>query len=97
MAYASPHERQELITGLRELADFLASNPDVPAPRFTNLHVFPPFASDSANRQEIDAIAALIGSGTETSSPHRHYTTSRIFGPVEYRAVAIPSDSLLEQ
>jgi hypothetical protein len=91
MAYADPHEQQELIAGLRALADFLASNPEVPAPKYTYLHVFPLLASDSENRREIDAIAARIGSGTETSSPGGHYITSRAFGPVEYRAVAIPA------
>ena len=30
MTYANPTQRQELITGLRSLADFLESNPDVP-------------------------------------------------------------------
>ena len=42
-------------------------------------------------------IASLIGSGTRTYSSHRHYATSRSFGPVEYRAVAIPADETKEQ
>jgi hypothetical protein len=40
---------------------------------------------------------ALIGSETEISSHGRRYTTSRRFGPVEYRAVAIPADENKEQ
>jgi hypothetical protein len=92
MTYASPTQRQELIAGLRMLADFLTSNPEVPVPPFVDVLVFPPFASDSAKRQEIDVIAARIDAGTQTFSSYRHYQTSRRFGPVEYRAVAIPAD-----
>jgi hypothetical protein len=92
MTYASPTQRQELIAGLRMLADFLADNPEVPVPPSVDMLVFPPFASDSAKRREIDAIAAHIDSVTRTFSSYRHYQTSRRFGPVEYRAVAIPAD-----
>ena len=91
MAYATEIERQALISGLRELADFLESNPEVPAPACTDILVFPPCASDAGKRREVDVIASLIGSGTETFSSYCHYQTSRRFGPVEYRAVAIPS------
>jgi hypothetical protein len=97
MTYANPIQRQELITGLRALASFLESNPEVPAPSFADVLVFPPFASDAEKRQEIDVIASRIGAGTETSSACRHYTASRRFGPVEYRAVAIPADEAREQ
>jgi hypothetical protein len=97
MTYASATERQALISGLRELAGFLESNPDVPAPAYTDLHVFPQSAADDEKRREVDMIASLISSGTETSPCHRHYTTSRRFGPVEYRAVAIPADENKEQ
>ncbi len=97
MTYASVIERQALISGFRELADFLEGNPEVPAPKYAYMLVFPPLASDAENRSEIDVIASRIGSGTEISSPRSHYVTSRQFGPVEYRAVAIPSDENKEQ
>ncbi len=97
MTYAIPAERQALISGLRELAGFLENNPEVPAPRYTDVLVFPPYTSDAENRREIDVIASRIGSGIEISPTYRHYVTSRQFGPVEYRAVAIPSDESKEQ
>ena len=97
MTYANAAERQALISGLRELASFLEGNPDVPAPAHTDLLVFPPGTSDDEKKREIDVIASLIGSGTETFSSYRHYQTSRRFGPVEYRAVAIPADENKEQ
>ena len=96
MTYASPPQRQALISGLRALADFLESNPDVPAPEYTDVLVFPPPASDAEKRREIDVIASRIGSAAETFSTYRHYQTSRRFGPVEYRAVAIPADENTE-
>ena len=97
MTYANAIERQALISGLRELADFLERNPDVPAPAYTDVLVFPPFASDRERRREIDVIASRIGSAAPTYSSYRHYQTSRRFGPVEYRAVAIPADESKEQ
>jgi hypothetical protein len=97
MTYATEAERQAFISGLRELADFLESNPEVPAPKYTDVLVFPPHASDAENRSEIDVIASRIGSGTQTSAAHSHYTTSRRFGPVGYRAVAIPAHDTEEQ
>ena len=92
MTYATAVERQALIGGLRELADFLENNPLVPAPRYSYVLVFPPHSSDVEDRHEIDAIASRIGSGTEVSPTYRHYMTSRQFGPIGYRAVAIPAD-----
>lgn len=97
MTYADPIQRQELIAGLRALADFLESSPDVPAPPSADMFVFPPCVSDTEKRREIDMIATHIGSDAENSSVRRHYTTSRKFGPVEYRAVAIPDDNPREQ
>jgi hypothetical protein len=40
-------------------------------------------------RAEIDATAALLGV-TARKTPCGHYVATRSFGPVEYRAVAIP-------
>jgi hypothetical protein len=97
MTYASEIERQAIISGLRELADFLEENPEVPAPKYADVRVFPPRASDAENQSEIDMIAALIGSGTEISHFGRHYKTTRQFGPVGYHAVAIPEDEKREQ
>jgi hypothetical protein len=89
--YANVEQGIRLIAGLRDLADFLDQNPDVPAPWGTDLLVFPPEASDAEMFAEIDTIAGLIGSTTSNDgSPNGHYITVRSFGPVQYRAVAIP-------
>jgi hypothetical protein len=97
MTYANPTERQALIGGLRELAGFLKDRPEVPAPKYADVLVFPPHATDTENQSEIDRIALLIDSGTEISPYRRHYTTTRQFGLVGYRAVAIPADENEEQ
>lgn len=89
--YASPEERAGLISGLHELAEFLDQNPDVPAPRFAGLLVFPPIGSDAEMFTEIDLIAGRIGTtASDADSPAGHYSAVRDFGPVQYRAVAIP-------
>jgi hypothetical protein len=89
--YPTPEQRAELVAGLRALAEFIESCPDVPAPWSADVLVFPPSGSNAERRAEIDAIASRIG--TEGHFTHGgHYRASRWFGPVEYRAVAIPHD-----
>ena len=91
MAYTNADERASLVAGLRALAGFLEERPDVPAPPWADVMVFPPDSTDAEARTELAAIAALIGSAVndETASGG-HCTTSCAFGPVEYRAIAIP-------
>jgi hypothetical protein len=89
--YASPEERARVIAGLRDIADFLDRNPQVPAPGLIDLFVFPSSGSDAEMFAEIDGIAALIGTtASDVDSPAGHYSAVRGFGPVQYRAVAIP-------
>lgn len=87
--YASPDERDRLIDGLRALAEFLQDHTDVPAPRWADVLVFPPDGTDEEERAEIDAIASRIGTAT-SESPGGHYSACLAFGPVAYRAIAIP-------
>jgi hypothetical protein len=89
--YANDEQRIRLIAGLHDLADFLDRNPGAPVPRQTSLLVFPPEAGDAEMFAEIDTIARLIGStASDDGSPNGHYSVVRSFGPVQYRAVAIP-------
>jgi hypothetical protein len=91
MTYADPGRRRDLITGLRALADFLEDSPLIPVPYSVDVLVFPPDAPDEDGRAEIDRIAVLIGTRIDDeTAKHGHYTASRVFGPVEYRAVFIP-------
>lgn len=89
--YANDGERHRFIAGLHDLAEFLDTNPDVPAPCRTDVLVFPPDGTDVEMFAEIDTIAGRIGTTTtDADSPHGHYRAVRDFGPVHYRAVAIP-------
>jgi hypothetical protein len=89
--YANSQERAALIAGLRELAEFLDRDHQIPAPRYTDLLVFPPAGSDAEMFAEIDVIAEQIGVTTsDADSAAGHYSAVRCFGPVRYRAVAIP-------
>jgi hypothetical protein len=83
--------RTRLVAGLRALAEFIENHPGVPIPWSADVMVFPSGGSDMERRAEIDAIASRIGTeGRFTAGGH--YSASLRFGPVEYRAVAIPHD-----
>ena len=91
MNHDNSAERVALISGLRSLADYLESNPEVPAPAYPTVCAFPPDGDWSEMRAEIDAIAARLGEVAYRShESNGHYVAARSFGPVEYRAVAIP-------
>ena len=88
MSYANRDERNCLIDGLRAVAQFLHDHPDVPAPRWTDVLVFPLDGSDEEKRAEIDVIASRVGV-EPCEIVNGHYSASLSFGPVQYRAVAI--------
>jgi hypothetical protein len=89
--YTDDQERARLIAGLCDLAEFLDRNPQVPAPHYPDLLVFPSRGTDAEIFAEVDAIAEQIGvTASQNDTPDGHYIASRYFGPVQYRAVAIP-------
>jgi hypothetical protein len=90
--HANSEERERLIAGLRQLADFLGQNSDVPAPRYAEVIVFPARGSNAEMFAEVDVVAQQIGAtASSADSPAGHYSAARDFGPVRYRAVAIPN------
>lgn len=89
MNHADSTERAALISGFRSLADYLESNPEVPAPAYPIVHTFPPADDWVQMRTEIDATAARLDVHAHVTGGG-HYVAARFFGPVEYRAVAIP-------
>jgi hypothetical protein len=91
--YANASQRSQLIAGLRDLAEYLESNPNVPAPWCgTTVYVFPPDGNNDDRRAEIDAIASRVNA-QPCEFASGHYVASRYFGPVEYRAIAIDDDT----
>ena len=88
MTFADSIERARLVSGLRGLADYLESIPEVPAPVYSSVLAFP--SGDwTGTCAEIDAAAAYLGV-TAHMTGGGHYVAARSFGPVEYRVVAIP-------
>jgi hypothetical protein len=89
MTHADSTEGAALIGGFRGLADYLESNPEVPVSGYPTVYMFPPDGDWAEMRAEIDATAARLGViARETGCGH--YSAARSFGPVEYRAIAIP-------
>jgi hypothetical protein len=85
-------DRAAWVTGLRDLAEFLAAHPDVPVPPAYHTHtlnVFPEGDSDDDRRAETDRAAGVLGTAAaETGGGH--YRATRSFGPVEFALVVIP-------
>ena len=92
MTYADSTQKTAVISGLRGLADYLESTPEMPAPTYPVIYSFPSDGEWAAMRTEIDNAAALLGVTAHDTSGG-HYVATRFFGPVEYRAVAIPPRS----
>jgi hypothetical protein len=92
MTHADSTERAALISGFRGLADYLESNTEVPAPAYSTVHTFPSDDEWAEMRAAIDDIAARLGVIAHLAGGG-HYVATRSFGPVEYRAVAIPPKS----
>jgi hypothetical protein len=69
--HANPAERSRLTAGLRELAEFLDQNPQVPAPRSTDLLVFPPDGTD-AHSSRLDRRDEDEHLGCEVGRPGSH-------------------------
>ena len=92
MTHADSTERAALISGFRGLADYLESNPQIPAPAYSTVHAFPSDDDWAEMRAAIDVIADRLGVIAHLAGGG-HYVATRSFGPVEYRAVAIPPKS----
>lgn len=87
MPTIDPSARAEFIAGLRRLAAFLAAHPAVPVPSWADITVMPR-GDEQARQAAVDRIAELIGSPVSDSG--NLYQTVRDFGPITYRALALP-------
>ena len=87
-------DRAAWVAGLRELADFLAAHPDVPAPpayHTQGIMEFPDGDTDTDRRAGVDRAAEAMGvPAAETHGGH--YKASVRFGPVAYEVVATPRE-----
>ncbi len=87
-----PDDRDEYITGLRDLADYLEQHPGVPVPTFgtdISLHAAP---TEDGGRGQVAHIAAQLGATITDDTRHGgHLTATRMFGPIGYTVVSIPA------
>ena len=83
-------DREAAARGLRALADFLESHPDLPVPWQTDAPASVSGADDAAERAEVDRIAGILGVPAAANERGTHYDAERDFGGgVIYRATAI--------
>ncbi|NVI88065.1 hypothetical protein [Actinomadura sp. BRA 177] len=87
--------RQQTITGLRALADFLEANPAVPVEEYGhNLILSVRNMDDASAAALVDRTAALLGvEVTDDTHWGGHYTATRAFGRITYRIVHIPEQA----
>jgi hypothetical protein len=80
--------RAKFINGMRDLAEFLATNLGFPVPAYGDtIHVFPEGLTDAERRAVVDRLAATMG--VTARDENGHYQADGQFGPLTYRVVAI--------
>lgn len=90
-----PEARQAFVAGLRALARFVASHPDVPVPAYGTAIKLHTFGTDDQDRHDVDTFAAALSvTAAESGGGGHHYIASRAFGPVSYEAIAIPAATM---
>jgi hypothetical protein len=86
----NPDTRKAYITALRELADYLSANPDLPVPQYGSTASVHADSADHGGRDQVDRIAAQLGTPVEdTLTSAGYYQVKRDFGPIEYVAYAV--------
>ena len=94
MFNTDPDVRAAFITALRQLADFLDANPDLPVPPYgisIDVHAE---RTDDGGKTEVDSVAGQLGAHVRDDTARGgHYRTGRDFGSVRYGVVSVSSDS----
>ena len=85
-----PNARQAFVTGLRDLADYLARHPHLVVPVHGTEILLSAASADDGGCAQVDRFARQLGVPVENSLAYDgHYRAARSFGPVGYRMVAI--------
>ena len=85
-----PNVRQAFITGLRDLADYLARHPAVAVPVHGTEILLHAASADDGGCAQVDRFARQLGVPVENELAYDgHYRAARSFGPVGYRMIAI--------
>lgn len=91
-----PATRAAFIAGLRDLADFLDTNPNVAVSvQETRILIVPTADTDEENCREIDEFAAASGAAVfDDLADTGEYNAALTFGPVEYMALTYTAERL---
>ena len=85
------NEREALIDGLRGLAAFLETHPDVPRPSSTcGFYVF------CANKEEMAQAAKSVGGRLEKSATTNYFMLRKDFGPLRLE-IAVEREQICER
>ncbi|MEU9334423.1 hypothetical protein AB0D49_14870 [Streptomyces sp. NPDC048290] len=82
-------DREAVIAGLRELAQFLADNPEVLVPPWPSFVLVVSAVDNAARREGADFAARPLDVQVEDLG-EGFYSAARAFGPVSYRVAAVP-------
>jgi hypothetical protein len=89
--------RDEIIAGLRELADWLDANPEVPVADVRMRHSTTHRADDEASMAELHQVAALIGVEAVATYKDTHFAAQKVFrGWVTYEVGAIRHQAMAD-
>ena len=92
---ADPATRREFITGLRDLADYLAAHPGLPVPVYGRQIIVPLNPYDEGGSFQVRKYARLLGVPvTDEAATGGNCYAEKPFGSVIYKLVAIPDDSM---
>jgi hypothetical protein len=95
MSLTTDTTRQAFITGLRDLADYLASHPAVPVPAHGTEILLSVNSTDDGGCAQVDRFARHLGVPVENDLAYSgHYRAARSFGPVGYRMTAISDHAM---
>jgi hypothetical protein len=83
--------RTQVISGLRQFADYLDKHPDIPVNEYGwDLSDFPRQDDDTAGRAEVDRVADILGvTPDDDTASGGHYTAAKTFGRITYNYVHI--------
>ena len=90
-----PATRQAFITGLRDLADYLARHAAVPVPWHGTEILLSARSTDDGGCAQVDHFARQLGVTLHDDlADTGHYSAARSFGPVGYRMTAISDHAM---
>lgn len=87
-------DRLAYINSLRNLADFLDTNPDIPIPDVTLTANYYPHGTDEEICDQVNRVARLLSADIDTHGlAFGHISTGIAFGLAEYKAVGLLSST----